>query len=173
MEVYTVNENKIIHHNARQIEYTINDNGCHKCVSHSTNPKGYPMKRFNGSYTTLIRYIWYLNTGEILDKNQFLLHKCDNPKCINFKHLFIGDNNDNMADKVSKKRQARHSNLSDKDIFSIKTNVELTSTELAKLYNVSQSTIMKIWKEETHKYVSVDNYDYYLDKRANRKRKRG
>lgn len=37
-----------------------------------------------------------------------VLHSCDNHRCINPAHLFLGTNNDNVQDKVSKGRQARN-----------------------------------------------------------------
>ncbi len=36
-----------------------------------------------------------------------VLHRCDNPPCIRPGHLFLGTNLDNIADKVSKGRQAK------------------------------------------------------------------
>ena len=38
---------------------------------------------------------------------QIICHTCDTPACINPRHLFLGTHEDNVADKVSKNRQAK------------------------------------------------------------------
>lgn len=39
--------------------------------------------------------------------NLFALHTCDNKKCCNERHLFVGDHQSNMDDMLEKERQAR------------------------------------------------------------------
>jgi hypothetical protein len=52
------------------------------------------------------RAAWKDTYGEI--PNGFcVLHSCDNPACVNPKHLFLGTRDDNMADRNAKGRQAR------------------------------------------------------------------
>jgi|TARA_R110000868_G_scaffold96888_2_gene266513 hypothetical protein len=51
------------------------------------------------------RVAWLLATGS--DPSPlFSLHKCDNPPCCNPAHLFVGSNDDNIRDAVSKGRMA-------------------------------------------------------------------
>ena len=49
------------------------------------------------------RYSWILIYGEIPDK-LFVLHKCDNPRCVNPNHLFLGTQQDNLKDMRNKNR---------------------------------------------------------------------
>jgi hypothetical protein len=92
-----------------------------------------------------------------------VLHRCDNPSCINVEHLFLGTNQDNVADRDSKNRQARQhgssngrSFLTDEKVRRIKTLLKQGKSSLnaiAKEYNVCKSTIVHIkmgrtWREQ-------------------------
>jgi len=57
------------------------------------------------------RAAWELAHGPIPD-GMYCLHRCDNPGCVNPAHLFLGTNDDNMADRQAKGRQARGEILS-------------------------------------------------------------
>jgi HNH endonuclease len=82
-----------------------------------------------------------------------VLHKCDNPRCINPEHLFLGTNADNVRDKVSKGRQSKigqskgenHSlaKLSNNDVLFIRAS-SLPQKELAVQFNTTQSNISLI-----------------------------
>lgn len=50
------------------------------------------------------RAAFYLNTGTDPD-GAAVCHSCDNPRCVNPDHLWIGSQADNIADMLSKGRQ--------------------------------------------------------------------
>lgn len=72
----------------------------------SLNNKGY------GKITVLVdgkwaalyahRVAWFTATGVWPDLQ--VLHECDNPKCVKFEHLFLGNQLDNVQDCIEKGR---------------------------------------------------------------------
>jgi predicted XRE-type DNA-binding protein len=78
-----------------------------------------------------------------------VLHRCDTPLCVNHAHLFLGTNNDNIADKLAKSRQAKgemfNRALTESDISEIRSRFgQETQTQLAKAFGVTQSNISRI-----------------------------
>lgn len=91
-----------------------------------------------------------------------VLHRCDNPPCMNPEHLHPGDDATNMAEMVTRKRAAngerRPHKLTDADVAAIRkayTGERGQQTHLAEQYGVAQSRISVIVRglartEETH-----------------------
>ena len=104
------------------------------------------------------RESWVLHNGEIPD-GMHVLHKCDNPSCVNPDHLWLGTHQDNMADRNSKGRTSRM--LGDKNPATKLNEVRVkiirsahpmvSGRELARRFNVTPALIYaiksrKIWK---------------------------
>lgn len=79
-------------------------------------------------------------------------HKCDNPSCVNPKHLKDGTQKENMehaseTGRIAHGEEAGPSKLKRKDVVEIRTKLEvcdLTQAEIANQYEVSQSVISDI-----------------------------
>lgn len=67
---------------------------------------GYGRFRTDAGCVLAHRWIWQHRIGEI-PEGSHVLHRCDVRNCVNPKHLFLGSNADNVADRVSKGRSAR------------------------------------------------------------------
>lgn len=88
-----------------------------------------------------------------LPRNVFVCHRCDNPKCVNPRHLFTGTHQENMDDCVRKGRRPGHKPRQ------LRPNAKLTMEQadtirkvfkpgmapiLAREYGVFTSTVMGI-----------------------------
>jgi hypothetical protein len=69
----------------------------------SISSNGYGKYLFEGKFYLAHRLSYMLLISDI-PKNKLVLHKCDNPKCVNPKHLYVGTQKDNMQDKVRRGR---------------------------------------------------------------------
>lgn len=67
------------------------------------DPTGYGRVTFDRKQQLAHRLIFTWVVGEIPD-GMHVLHRCDNPPCVNPDHLFLGTNQDNVDDKMSKGR---------------------------------------------------------------------
>lgn len=72
----------------------------------STDAKGYGRVFHDGKYRAAHRIAFALAYGPI-PAGMFVCHRCDNPRCVNPNHLFLGTIQDNTADMVTKGRHAR------------------------------------------------------------------
>lgn len=70
-----------------------------------TNPDGYGRIYVCGGAVQAHRFSWLISKGPTGDL--CVLHKCDNPTCVNPEHLFLGDRVDNNKDREAKGRGAR------------------------------------------------------------------
>jgi hypothetical protein len=119
--------------------YVVNEKtGCWDWVK-SKNCKGYGMFRSHVS-NKAHRFSYHHFVG-VIPNGLHVLHKCDNPSCVNPEHLFLGTHQDNMADKVDK---GRHKNGRENDSYKPTDDVLQTILELRKhgktTYDISEKT---------------------------------
>ncbi len=106
------------------------------------------------------RISWEIHTGKS-PGSKCVLHKCDNPQCVNPNHLFLGTRTENNLDMFRKKRNARLekngrallNRAQVRDIRKAYAAKTTTYGKLSKTYSVSLSTIKRIVNNET--WVSV------------------
>lgn len=69
------------------------------------NGDGYGSVRYRGRVMRAHRVAWERAYGPIPAGLQ-VLHRCDNPPCVNLNHLWLGTNTDNIHDAIAKGRRA-------------------------------------------------------------------
>lgn len=98
----------------------------------------------------------YLAYNGDLPPGMNILHLCDNPQCVNPKHLYAGTSLQNSKDiKSSNKYKAINSKLTVQEVRIIKHRISLGVSFgfLSKEFNVSKSTIQSIKEGKTWKDV--------------------
>ncbi len=120
--------------------------------------KGYGRIGINKKIIRTHRFSWEIHFGKI-PKDLYVLHTCDNRKCVNPKHLFLGTQQDNMNDKINKNRQSKGEDRPSakltkdqvKEIRNLKD--KFSQREIAKIFNVTHGTIGYIYRNKTWKHV--------------------
>ncbi len=142
------------------------DNGC-RLWTGMVNPRGYGLIYTSGSGRRkrlfAHRVSWELANGEI-PGDLCVLHRCDNPPCVNPAHLFLGTQADNMRDMDEKgrRRVADHNRtgnpnakLTEQDVINIRslrangaTTVSLSSAFGITTGHVSRICLKQNWARE-------------------------
>jgi hypothetical protein len=113
---------------------------------------------FSGKHSRAHRFSYELHYGKIPD-GLMVLHHCDNPPCVNPRHLFCGTAKENTEDMIKKGRMSKGekhpiSKLTEKQVVEIRKiglSGKLTQGEIGKKFGVSNITISDIMRNKKWK----------------------
>ena len=113
---------------------------------------GYGQFWMNGKSVRAHRAAYELLVGDI-PEGKMVLHKCDNRKCVNPDHLYIGTAKDNVRDMHERGRFVGHRKLTTNDVLTIKSLISsgVSQVDVAEQFDVEQPAISKIVTGRTHR----------------------
>ena len=141
---------------SRLDKYTDKTDSCWVWVGYK-NKHGYGMLMVNKKLTSAHRLNFYRYIENPIGK--CVLHRCDNPSCVNPDHLWLGTHKENTKDMIQKGRQnpkygeaTKATSISKEIIISIRNDNISNSRELSEKYNISRSQAHKIKTNKTRIY---------------------
>lgn len=121
------------------------------------NPKGYGQKWDGAKVKLAHRLVMERHLGRELAPTECVCHSCDNPPCINVKHLFVGTPADNTRDMLTKGRVWRgRAKLLVEQVRAIRAEKPRRGylAELAAKYGVSKGTIVDVRNRKHYAHVA-------------------
>lgn len=105
------------------------------------------------------RIAWELAHGKI-PEGLCVLHKCDNPSCVNVEHLFLGTRKDNAIDKMNKGRGLIGTDhcmckLTESQVLSIRKDPRVHRI-IAKEYGISNQHVSDIKTLRRWRHLGTD-----------------
>lgn len=147
-----------------KVDKTSGNAGCWLWVGAGTGTGyGHFMER-PGREVRAHRFSWQLANGPV-PHGMCVLHRCDNPSCVNPAHLWLGTQLENVADMVRKGRAQRVSGeqrpcarLTEADVHAIRTSerYKYSASMLARHYGVGRTTIRHVIAGTTWKHLDAE-----------------
>ena len=129
------------------------------------NEHGYGMHSWHGRPILAHRYAWQTFKAPI-PVGANVCHKCDNPRCVEIAHLFIGTQAENMRDMTAKGRRVNAqpkgsahgmAKLTEDDVRSVRSLSALAGmrhVDISKMYAVTKEMIGCIVNRKNWKHVN-------------------
>jgi hypothetical protein len=121
---------------------------------------GYGVFSFNGKVIRAHRFVILDNPSDIFNKQELVLHKCNNKLCCNPKHLYKGTYTDNLK-QAQKEELNKGSTGKGKLLNSDVSNIRKLYSEgisrysISKIYNINHSIINKIVINKCYKGIGL------------------
>jgi len=126
--------------------------------------RGYGRTRIGGGSRRAHRAAWELFVGPIPEGSN-VLHRCDNPPCVDHQHLFLGTQIANIEDRVEKGRSKgaageRHgrARLTDDEVQALRSSTE-TNSEAAMRLGISYHTVWDIRRGRSWRHLGDHHAD--------------
>lgn len=91
------NDREALYRFGEHLDISAGPNGCWIWTG-ARFKSGYGQLMIRPKHYRAHRYLVCLILGEELERDLLVLHRCHNPPCCNPRHLYIGDQKDNMRD---------------------------------------------------------------------------
>lgn len=128
---------------------TRTDGGCLEVGGYADPKTGYTYSKFLGKTVYSHRLAWELENGAIPDGMQ-INHHCDNKRCIEGSHLYLGTHHENMEDGKERSRfrsmsgeKNGQAKLTDKQVADILAD-DRSQSAIAASFGVSRSLVQFI-----------------------------
>ena len=140
------------------------DNKCWEWTKARLSGSGYGIFGYKGKNILTHRFAYEFANGEGSAEGKIIRHTCDNPPCCNPFHLIDGTYKDNTDDMFERGRARRlkgdecsWKKLTEKDALEIRKLCNMKSiVELAKMFNVNETTIADIKYRRSWKDIGKD-----------------
>lgn len=128
------------------------ENGCWEYIGCLVD--GYASIRFKDKVIKGHRLSYMIAFGDIPD-GLLVCHKCDNRKCVNPDHLFLGTNFDNQLDAALKGRKLGNTRLKPSEVATIRKLVGKGGKqhEIGAMFGISQAMVSRIMHRQKWKNV--------------------
>lgn len=135
------------------------NNGCWTWLRGKTKA-GYGYLTINYKNHYAHRLSWRLTYG-IIPKNAVIMHRCDNPACVNPEHLRLGTQKDNLQDMWNKQRGSMgnehpFAKVTDEDVKKIRKLGKIKNLyrrEIGEMFGISRQAVTDIIYNRTWKHI--------------------